>query len=226
VLVVVASPRDRAAEALAKHWGGRDAALLTPADLSRPGWKFDPAAPRRGIAVIGGRRVPVRAIRGVLTRLPAVFTADLPHIVEQDRNYVAAEMTAFLLAWLTSLRCAVVNRPVAPSLAGPCWHPVQWAHAAHRAGLRTTIQGRGDRVDPGEVHTDIVLAGRCLGAVKPRVAERITRLAAIARVDLLAVHLRGDGAEPTFVGADPWPDPSGSDVAAALLEHFERSDPC
>jgi hypothetical protein len=36
MLVVLASPRDTAAERLAARWAGQGAALLTPTDLARP----------------------------------------------------------------------------------------------------------------------------------------------------------------------------------------------
>jgi hypothetical protein len=136
--------------------------------------------------VIAGQRTPVRAIRGVLTRLPAVFAADLPHIAAADRAYVAEEMSAFLLAWLSALRCPVVNRPVPPSLAGPNWRQAQWIHAAVRAGLRAPLPcpRDSDAESESDAQTVIVLAGRCLGAVEPSLAGRVTRLAALAGVNL------------------------------------------
>jgi len=36
-------------------------------------------------------------------RLPAVLATDLPHILISDRDYVASEMTAFLVYWLNAL---------------------------------------------------------------------------------------------------------------------------
>ena len=224
MLVVLASPRDTAAERLAACWAGQGAALLTPTDLSRPGWCFDPAAPARGIAVIAGRRTPVRAIRGVLTRLPAVFASDLPHIVAADLAYVAEEMSAFLLAWLSSLRCPVVNRPVPPSLAGPNWRQAQWVYAAVRAGLRASHPS--DSGAESDAQTAIVLGGRCLSVVESSLAKRIERLAALADVSLLAVRLSGADATARFAAADPWPDPSPPEVADALLRYFESCGRC
>jgi hypothetical protein len=217
VLVLVASARDPAARALAGRWSEVDARLLTPADMSRRGWRFDPAAPEEGTAVIAGRPTPVAAMEGVLTRLPTIFEADLPHIVGPDRAYVAQEMSAFMLAWLSSLHCPVVNRPVPPSLAGPGWRHRRWLQAAEEAGLRPAR-------DDDEGRTLTVVGGECVGAAEPELAEQAARLAAAAAVDLLAVRVAGAGPAAQFLAADPWPDPSYPAVADALLTYFRRGD--
>ena len=216
MLVILASPRDVAARALANRWTARDAMLLTPADLSTAGWCFDPAAPGGGSAVIAGQRTRVQDIRGVVTCLPAVLPGDLPHIVPSDRAYVAEEMTAFLLAWLSALACPVVNRPVSPFLAGPNWRPLQWAHAAVRVGIRLPSHA----ASASGIQTVVAVAGRCLGVVNQPIERSIVELAAKAETTLLAVHLRAAEGGTVFAGADPWPDPSQPEVADALLSYF------
>jgi hypothetical protein len=213
LLVIVASERDPAALALAERWGA-DARLLTPADLSRRGWRFDPADPAAGSAVVDGRQVQVAAIDGVVTRLPAVYEADLARIVAADRRYVAQEMTAFLLAWLSALPCRVVNRPVPPSLGGPAWQRHHWTSAARRARLPLSDDGEGGR-------TLTVVGGRCVEPADPADARLAVALAGATGLDLLAVRVgpTGNGTSG-FVRADPWPDPSRPDVADALLAHL------
>lgn len=222
MLVVLASPRDHLARALVERWRAEGAALLTPHDLSRPGWIYDPVSPDDGFAVVSGERVPVRAVAGVLCRLPTVFEGDLPEIVAADRPYVAAEMTAFLLAWLSTLPGPVVNRPRPPSLAGPGWRWVQWRHAAASAGFAVAPLAR-DVAGGSEVRTAVVVAGRCVRSVAPGVDESVLRLAKRAQVELLAVHVREDGEAPLFAGADPWPDPSQPGVEEALRDAFART---
>ena len=138
MLVVVAGRHDATARAFVERHAGAGIALLTGDDLSRPGWRFSlgnggPGAD--GSAVVGGRQVATTDIAGVLTRLPHVTEAELPAIVPEDRTYVAAEMTAFLLAWLSALRCPVLNPPTATCLAGPYWWPAQWVRVAHGLGI-------------------------------------------------------------------------------------------
>ena len=111
--LVFASRVDTAAKNFAAA-AGSNVRLMTPADLSQPGWRFRLGDAAGSTAVLGGEPVPASAIAGVLTRLPSVTDHDLTHIAPSDRAYVAAEMTAFLLAWLTALKCPLVNRPTLP----------------------------------------------------------------------------------------------------------------
>lgn len=209
MIVVVASRADRAAEALRDTWAGVGAMRLTPADLSAPGWAFDPHAVAAGVAVIDGARLPVRAITGVLTRLPWVLPAELEHIRTADQAYAAAEMNAFLLAWLSALECPVLNRPTAGCLAGPGLHRIEWADAAARAGVPTS---RGpDRA------TVAVVGARCVGAVHPLQAERARRLAAEVHAGLLRVGFSSRGHDGRVVSADPWPDVADPAIASAIL---------
>ena len=77
------------------------------------------------------------ALQAVLTCRPAVLAEELGRIAADDRSYVAAELNAFLVAWLSALPSRVVNRPTPRSLCGPAWNRVQWqaAAAARRPAL-------------------------------------------------------------------------------------------
>jgi hypothetical protein len=62
----------------------------------------------------------------------------LPQFVEADavdREYAVMEMHAFLLSWLSSLKCVVINRPNPRSLGGAIRGPAEWLLLAGRAGL-------------------------------------------------------------------------------------------
>ena len=117
MIVVLASRHDRACGRLVADWAGH-ASLLTCQDLSVRGWRYGPGGVADA-AVLGGRLTRAGEIEGVLTRLPRVDQSELGHIVPGDRGYVAEEMTAFLAAWLSDLRCPVLNRPTATCLLGP-----------------------------------------------------------------------------------------------------------
>jgi hypothetical protein len=168
--------------------------LVTPRDLSREGWCHHVSGGGDDTLPISGERVPARAIASIVTRIAAVTPLDLPHIVEADREYVSAEMTSFLLAFLTSLECPVINRPSAGSLMGPSWSPPRWRAAATRAGFTVTTLGpsAGDRV--------FVIGDRCLGAPSDSVARAARALASIADVELLALRLT----ESVLLDVEPW----------------------
>jgi hypothetical protein len=186
VIAVVASRFDPEALALVDAWSGANAALLSAEDLCSPGWIFRPDAPAEGVAVINAKRVRVSDLRAVLTRRPAVLAEEMMRISPDDRSYVAAETNAFLVAWLSSLPCQVVNRPTPTSLCGPAWGELYWRVAAARAGI-----GWAEAQDAGDVHEVILCGSRVLFA-KNNKDETIARaLAQAAGVQLLGVRLCG-----------------------------------
>jgi len=99
------------------------------------GWRQSLGGVDGDAAVVEGKRVPQKEITGVLTRLPCVFEQELVDITPDDRRYVAAEMTAFLLFWLSRLKCPVLNRPTPTCLSGPYWRREKWIHVAARVGI-------------------------------------------------------------------------------------------
>lgn len=223
-ILVIASRGDAAAASFAAASGGR-VRVMTPADLSQPGWSLPVAAAGPSMATIGGEQVPSIAIAGVVTRLAAVTEHDLLHIAAADRSYVAAEMTAFLLAWLVCLPCPVVNRPSAQCLSGPAWRREQWTLAAGRLGIPTvSIKRVANRAAPERDAcdhvdaTEIVVVGRHhVGSADPVLVARAHALADAAGVDLLSVAFDDAGASARFVAASLWPDLAGRRVLDAVL---------
>lgn len=232
VLVVVASREDHAARSLVARWRPHGAHLLTCADLSVPGWRYrlDAEGATSSTAVVDGRMVPTQQIRGVLTLLPCVFPHELRQIVPGDRDYVAQEMTAFLLAWLTGLDCPVLNRPHATSLVGPLWPPERWRHLAVRAGLRATPLRRQTTRPPTSpmlastptATTVTVIGDRMVGEVPASLAAQAHALAAAAGVDLLTVVFDRPDPEASLLVADPRPPIGDAQVADAMLALFQQ----
>lgn len=214
MIVILASAPDGAARSLAASWP--EAVVMTPQDLSVAGWRHDPLQPRNDVAMIGGVRVACRDIRGVVTRLTRVTPDDLAHVIEEDRGYVAAEMTAFLVSWLSSLRCPVMNPASAVSLAGPAWRRERWLHAAARAGLAA-----GHAAEAEVVVT--VVGKECVGAPDPALAALARRLAALAGANLLELGLAREGEAWTLVHATPWPDLLAPEVREALRVTLEAA---
>lgn len=186
---------------------------MTPADLSRPGWELVPGRDG-GTVVADGAQVSSAALAAVLVRLPWVTVDDLPRIAADDRGYVAAEMTAVLLAWLSGLRCPVVNRPSTTCLAGPLWRPERWARLAAAVGLpaapvrrRATCDGaRWGPQAPADGALVTVTAERCLGTDDPALEAILRRLAQHAGAAVLSVRLSARSRPARLLSAGPWAD--------------------
>lgn len=228
-LVVLADGRDPAAHALVERWTAAGALLLTPHDLSRAGWVFHSGDAAASRAVVSGCPLAARDLGGVITRLPYVSEQALGWLVPDDRPYVAAEMNAFLLAWLAELPCPVLNRPTPGCLSGPFWRHERWVRAAARAGIPVAPMRRSPgafaepAVAPASVEplTTVTVVGRqCLGAADPLLASQARRLADVAAVDLLAVRFSGPHVGAYFVGASLWPDMTAAPVADAMLAYL------
>jgi hypothetical protein len=228
VLVVLASRHDPRAEEIVGRWTPDGGALLACEDLSMRGWRYEPHEPRAAVAVVGGRPVPCDAIAGVLTLRPSILAEELVAVVPADRQYVAAEMNAFLVAWLASLRCPMLNRPTATCLSGPHWRPEQWRHTAARLGipaqpLRRRVPYRPDDGEEraGPECVDVTVVGeRRFGTDDETLARWTRRLADVANVDLLTARFSGAGADYAFIGATCWPEQFTPPVMDAMRDYL------
>ncbi|HSE59883.1 MAG TPA: hypothetical protein VLA99_14375 [Nitrospiraceae bacterium] len=226
--LVVASSWDAVSRSFAERHLERGVRLLTPRDLSRVGWNC--SFGKMGAssqAVVAGRLLGDREIHGVLTRLSGVNEHELPHIAAGDRTYVAAEMNAFLLAWLTTLPCPVLNRPTPRCLSGRWWRQEEWVRAAGHLGIpilpvhrrvRLT-HGRRPRAasQPGGT-TVTLIRRRNLGDADPLLITQARHLAQAAGTDFLAVRFAGPSPGSAFVDATPWPDIADDVIGEAVME--------
>jgi hypothetical protein len=229
MIIILASRWDATASATAAGWSHRPVGVMTPLDLCTSGWRQHLGICARDamsdIAVVGGRSIPHDRITGVLTRLPWVTDSEVAEVAAHDRGYVAAEMSAFLLFWLSRLSCPVLNRPTPTCLSGPNWRPEKWAHVAAAAGIPVHPVHRDTRststngappsctavtvVGPdifGEADTDLLNQARCL--------------AELAEVALLTVLFAGADRGSAFVGADTFPPLDDAGLSEAALKYL------
>lgn len=229
MLVVAANRYDQVAQELVSRWAALGAGLLTCTDLSRCGWQYPLSTTDRSVAVIGGQVLPVEEITGILTRLPCVFEQELVEMVPDDRAYVAAEMTAFLLSWLSELKCPVLNRPTSTCLSGPYWRQERWVYTAAQIGIPvqpvhrcTALSADTASVSPNECSASVTVVGKhCFGEVDENLATQARRVADVALADLLTVHFSHAQAGAAFIGADPWPDFDTDEVVDAVLAYLQ-----
>ena len=229
MLVVAANRYDQVAQELVSRWAALGAGLLTCADLSRCGWRYPLSTTDKSVAVINGQVVPVKEITGVLTRLPCVFEQELDEIVSSDRAYVAAEMTAFLLAWLSELKCPMLNRPTPTCLSGPYWRRERWVYAASQLGIpvhpvhrHAALSAGTSPARPSEYTASVTVVGKhSFGVVDEVLAVQARRLADLAGAHLLTVHFSHAQSGAAFIEADPWPDLENEEVVEAILTYLE-----
>jgi hypothetical protein len=218
MLLVLGSALDSAPSLLARRWrsAGRDVAVVTPADLSRRGWRLRCGRPAESTAALAQGVLAGPDIAGIVSALAVVSPHELAHIADGDRDYVAQEMSAFLLAWMTELACPVIDRPTALSLAGCGRSPHEWAAIAHQHGLRA------DPLWSGDTTGVTVVGGRPIGddGDGPLASAAVTITAAAARL-LVTLRFAAGARAPTVVGADARPEIGDDSVADALLDWFD-----
>ena len=197
-------------------------------DLPGLALRYCPGHSERSAVRIANRVLGLDAIGGVLVRLPWVHEYELPHIAPVDRAYVAAELNAFLLAWLADLPCRVINRPTPLCLSGPGWRPEQWIHAAARLGLSLRPAHRSvpafpapETIVSSQPRESVTVVGpRSFGSSDEILIEQTMRLSAAAGAELLTAYFERSDDRTFFVGADLWPDISSEPVATAVLNLF------
>jgi hypothetical protein len=233
MLLVLASQWDTPARTLVARLqqSGTVAQLMLCSDLARRGWRVtgDPSTDRM---VVGSSVLAPAQLAGVVTRLGGVAPGELGHVHADDRAYAAAEMQAFLLAWLSSLRCPLLNRPRAGSLAGVAWSAEQWVAFAARRGLSVRPITRRysplalakPPASPAPTLASTVVAhvvgAQCFGVSEPKQIRAALELARHSEMDLLRVRFERaePGADPVFVGAEPLVDVEAPAIAAAIAQ--------
>jgi hypothetical protein len=227
LLVILASIYDESARHLVELWGSQNAYVLTCKDISVAGWSHYLCNSSLSTAVINGEKISNDQIDGVLTRLPYVTETELPHIVNHDRSYVAAEMMAFLVSWLSCLKCPVLNQPTPLCLLGPNWSQEQWIHTAAQIGIpvrsicRQSSQANiRHKSDDLQLVTVNVIGDHCYGALDDKMATQSMSLAHAAGVDMLSVHFTISRNESIFVGAYLWFPMDSNNISNAILKYF------
>jgi len=220
-LLILAGPFDAEAHAFAAVHAAAGVLLVTPRDLSREGWRLHLGDPSSLVAVCGTRRLGAHEIGGVITRLPNVEEADIPHIGAEDRAYVAGEMTAFLLAFLGELRCRVSNRPTPQCVCGQVCSPERWCRLGRELGLAVRQEPRLAAMDtepPPPILPDAVatIVGDAVFG-EARLGAAALALARAVGADMLRAEFEG----AALLRASPLVNLAAADIAAAALALFE-----
>jgi hypothetical protein len=133
MIVVVGSRHDEVATRLVERWPS--AALCSAEDLTTEGWIWSPETPEQRRWVVSGRLVVDHDVSGVFLRRSGVHPEEFLGIHPDDREYMAAEIRAFLVLVLATTGAVVVN-PVGPGgLGDEVLRPERWIAAAAERGI-------------------------------------------------------------------------------------------
>jgi hypothetical protein len=227
-VLMLATRDDDPARMLADRLG-EGTVVISPQDLSRPGWTYarKPSL-RTGVSRHG--RFRADDLTAVVSRISAIQPVDLTHVRTGDRDYVAAEMTAFLRAWLTGLPCPVVNPPTSTCLSGPALTDHQWVVLCNqlsvpvRPARHTVPAAPGHRHIPAACRVTICRGvSTATGPCSAVLLEHARRLAAQVRVEWLAVLFDGDDHQAAACQVQTWPDLADPAIREALVHALTGS---
>lgn len=218
-LLVIARSGDPAVELLMRQVPERVAHACV-ADLSHAGWRYENDRPERATARAGGRIFSASDIAAVVCRIHVITTADLAHIHQDDRDYVASEMNGFLYAWLAQFAGVRFNAPTWTSLAGPHLHELHWTRVVSQLGIPVSAASP----DESEIATATVVGNDVFGMTDPALEVTALRIARAVRAGLLSVTFARDHDRWRFRAADPCPALDASSSAALLKRAFRKSE--
>jgi hypothetical protein len=223
-LLVLAGSFDMEAATFVEASAAANVVRITPRDLSRDGWTFRSGDASSAVAVSGSRRLARKDIRGLLPRLSHVDESQLPHIAQQDRAYVASEMTAFLLAFLSAFDGEVHNRPTPQCLCGPLWSAERWRRLAAALGIPVRFQRRvasREEITPSldQRPTAVTLVGDVVFG-DTGLGPAVVALARAAGAEMLRAEFVAEGADMLFWNATPLVNLADRDIAEAALALF------
>ena len=228
MIAIFASRFDEPTREAAEAWRLDDeVALLTIADLLSGGWAVRTGSLKDSRIVVGGRARHASEVAGLINLMPCVYDFELLSVPRRDRDYVGAELTAFLVWWLNAMPCPVINRPTPGSLNGPAWQQEQWVRACRRAqipvsrsAIDTSAAMRRSADDAHELSVTRVVRGEVCGE---QYTGECRTLAAIAETEFLEVSFREDEGGWIFHRVDVRPPIHRLEVRTMLERVFERA---
>jgi len=227
-VLVLATPDDDPARMLVDRLG-EAAVAVAPQDLSRPGWTYARnLSLRTGVTHAG--RFRADDLTAVISLISAIQPLHLSHVRPADRDYVAAEMTAFLRAWLTGLPCPVVNPPTATCLSGPGLTAHQWVAMCTRLSIParpaqlTVPAAPGDRPTASACRVTVCRGtATAAGLCSEVLLEHGRRLATKVGAEWLAVTFDGGHDQAAVCQVETWPDLADSSLRETLVHALTGS---
>lgn len=136
MILVLSNLADEAAAGFVRRFPAGAACLVTASDFHQ--------SVRAAVSVsdfsaseitLGGTPLTAGQIRGVVATIPWFLPQEFYYIEPADRDYVCAEMSAFLIYFLSGLACKKLNPPSPRRLTGLGLHRLEWLRVAARCGV-------------------------------------------------------------------------------------------
>jgi len=233
MILLLASELDPRSAILLAAWAPHPPVLLTPADLSAPGWFVEPGHQDHWILVASGRRIPAPQVRGILNLLPYVLEQELYNVEKADRRYVATEMSAFLFFILATIPCPVLNRPTPYAFNGPGWCHEQWSQQCALLGIPVPPTLRSSAANlippPGAAALrSIQVLGNSLiqdaAQTPPPFHQQAIALARRAAVDYLKLNFTDEPNGPSFHSVELTPNLEDPATLHAVQAYFTQQE--
>jgi hypothetical protein len=223
VIVVVGSRHDPLARSMVEALPA--AALCGAEDLTRPGWVWPLASSEPARWIVDGAVVDDREVTGVFVRRTHVYPEELVGTHPDDREYLAAESTAFLVFALSRTGARVVNPVAGGALGDDAIPPTRWMRIAADLGLSVAhvrLRRAGVVRAPATTTSAEVVGAAAFGDAPPRLRAAATKLAAALGVVYAAFVFDG---RRRLVAVSAGRAPSGDALAALGPVLSARSGP-
>jgi hypothetical protein len=178
VIVIIGSRHDSVAQSIVATLPA--AALCSAEDLTRPGWVWSVESPEPNRWVVDGKVIDDHDVTGVLVRRTYVYPEEFVGTHPDDREYLAAESTAFLIFVLSRTAARVVNPVADGALGEDVIRPERWMVAATELGVDVAplrLKATGAIQAPTMTTTVEVVGGETFGDAPPRVCAAASQLA-------------------------------------------------
>jgi hypothetical protein len=235
VILIICNPQDHGAQKLQRLLAAEGAAAACIAIdeivyARRIVHRIGRERERSEIGLARGGSILPEALSGVINRIETLPTRHLERVAAADRGYAMQEQSAFLLAWLDSLPCRVINEARANALGGLWLHPFAMRHLAAVAGLPTRPLRWSSDEDlpappPGPVVAAVVFDGKVFGPILPAATQAaIRRLSQLAGMALMQIEFDASPEGLAFRSAHGLVDPQvgGRPLARALAGSFKQ----
>ena len=193
MIVVVGSRHDSVARSMVRALPR--AALCAAEDLTCPGWVWSLASPEHSRWVVDRTVIDDREVTGVFVRRSCVYPEELVSTHPDDREFLAAESTAFLVFVLSRTAARVVNPVIDGLLGDDAIRPEQWIPKAAELGLTLAPLRfkRGGTLCPlARTTTAVVVGVDVFGDAPPQLRAAATELAAALGVVYAAFVFDGE----------------------------------
>ena len=179
MIIVLGSRFDPAARQMLDQIPG--SSLCSAEDLTRPGWSWRFGGEHPGTWVVDGAVVDDEAVTGVLVRRSGIFAEELSGTHPDDRDYLAAEASAFLAFVLARTHAVVVNPVREGAMGEEAIRLEHWLPIAMDVGLLPApleLSSASGRVSTASDQVVEVVGEELFGDVTPAVKPFLVALAA------------------------------------------------